>query len=218
MSNMLASQSHAYIVSGGDRESRQDYAERITREINTAEPSQQSAIRTIIESDGAITREAVRAAIRDVSMTAFGGAPRVIVLSDAHTLTPEAGNALLKILEEPPEGVTFILLVPTVARVMPTLRSRARLVSINQPTPSSANRAEAFIRAPIAGRLGIIAGLDGRPDQLEMARELLVCAQRFRLFVFAQWLLPSFVAVEKSGNAKLLLEASALRLGEAIDV
>jgi DNA polymerase III delta prime subunit len=156
--------------------------------------------------------------MRDVSMTAFGGAPRVIVLSDAHTLTPEAGNALLKILEEPPEGVTFILLVPTVARIMPTLRSRARLVSINQTSPTPVKRAEAFIRTPIAGRLAMIAGLDGRLDQLELARELLVCAQELKLLVFAQWLLPSFVAVEKSGNARLLLEASALRLGDVIDV
>lgn len=47
-----------------------------------------------------------------------------IVLLSYRTLTTEAQNALLKLFEEPPERVIFFLVVPSLASVIPTLRSR----------------------------------------------------------------------------------------------
>ncbi len=49
---------------------------------------------------------------------------RVVVIDDAHLMNAEAQNALLKSLEEPPEGVIFILLTPFVEKLLPTIRSR----------------------------------------------------------------------------------------------
>jgi DNA polymerase-3 subunit delta' len=49
---------------------------------------------------------------------------RVIVISDAHLMNEEAQNALLKSLEEPPEGVIFILTTPYPGILRETIRSR----------------------------------------------------------------------------------------------
>ncbi|MBZ0201028.1 MAG: hypothetical protein K8H86_14245 [Ignavibacteriaceae bacterium] len=53
---------------------------------------------------------------------------RVIIISDAHLMNEEAQNALLKNLEEPPEGVIFILTTPLPALLRETIRSRCWLV------------------------------------------------------------------------------------------
>lgn len=49
----------------------------------------------------------------------------IFIIRDAHTLTTEAQNSLLKILEEPPQGVYFFLLCETASSLLPTVRSRA---------------------------------------------------------------------------------------------
>lgn len=49
---------------------------------------------------------------------------RIILISDAHLMTEEAQNALLKNLEEPPEGVIFILTTSLPGLLRETIRSR----------------------------------------------------------------------------------------------
>jgi DNA polymerase-3 subunit delta' len=51
-----------------------------------------------------------------------------VIIKNADTLSEEAANSLLKILEEPPEGTVFILLVEMVTRVLPTIASRCQKV------------------------------------------------------------------------------------------
>ncbi len=50
---------------------------------------------------------------------------RMFIIDMAHTMTTEAQNALLKILEEPPAGVYFILLSQNANALLATVRSRA---------------------------------------------------------------------------------------------
>lgn len=54
---------------------------------------------------------------------------RVILVDQADLMNLQAGNALLKILEEPPPGSLFILIAPSAAHVMATIRSRCQIVS-----------------------------------------------------------------------------------------
>jgi len=51
----------------------------------------------------------------------------VVILDEAHMLTRNAFNSLLKTLEEPPAGVTFILLTTEPHKLIPTVRSRCQL-------------------------------------------------------------------------------------------
>lgn len=50
---------------------------------------------------------------------------KAYLISDAETMTAQAQNALLKILEEPPQNVYFFLLCQSASALLPTVRSRA---------------------------------------------------------------------------------------------
>lgn len=54
---------------------------------------------------------------------------RIILISDAHLMNDEAQNTLLKSLEEPPEGVIFILCTDKKDRLLETIRSRCWIVN-----------------------------------------------------------------------------------------
>lgn len=55
---------------------------------------------------------------------------RVTVLTDIQNMSEQAQNALLKIIEEPPRGAVFILTCDDRAKVLETVRSRCRLVTL----------------------------------------------------------------------------------------
>ncbi len=58
---------------------------------------------------------------------------RLVIIDEAHSMTIEAQNALLKLLEEPPEGTLFLLNVSYVQGLLPTIRSRSQQLRIRQP-------------------------------------------------------------------------------------
>lgn len=55
---------------------------------------------------------------------------RVFIIEDASRMNPQAQNALLKVLEEPPQNVIFILLVPSKTMLLDTIISRCVLLSL----------------------------------------------------------------------------------------
>lgn len=59
-------------------------------------------------------------------LSAAEGGWRVAIVDAADEMTPQAANALLKILEEPPEGAVLLLVCHQPARLLPTIRSRCR--------------------------------------------------------------------------------------------
>lgn len=80
-----------------------------------------------VDPDGtAIKIEQVRALCQSLALQPYEARVRVVVIADAHRLTAAAGNALLKILEEPPERTVLILTAPQTADVLPTIVSRCR--------------------------------------------------------------------------------------------
>lgn len=60
---------------------------------------------------------------------------RFIIIEDAHLMNDQAQNALLKNLEEPPEGIIFILLTTNKNKLLPTIQSRCWQVNF-EPLPS----------------------------------------------------------------------------------
>jgi DNA polymerase-3 subunit delta' len=72
---------------------------------------------------------------RDINDFARTGAVRssgrkYIIIERAETMTPEAANSLLKLLEEPPTGVIFFLLAERSQSVLATIRSRCQLIKL----------------------------------------------------------------------------------------
>ncbi len=70
----------------------------------------------------------IRSLCDTLAMKPFEAITRVILLTDAHALNLEAGNALLKLLEEPPNHTVFVLTAPQNSDLLPTIVSRCQLV------------------------------------------------------------------------------------------
>ncbi|HPD82453.1 MAG TPA: DNA polymerase III subunit delta' [Alphaproteobacteria bacterium] len=62
-------------------------------------------------------------------MTASNGGWRVVIIDDADTMNRNAQNAMLKILEEPPSNTLLILIVHRLGAMIPTIRSRCRVLN-----------------------------------------------------------------------------------------
>lgn len=80
----------------------------------------------VVEQDAASNRgiEEIRKLIRDVSYTPMTGKYRVYIIDEAHMITPDAFNALLKTLEEPPKTAIFILATTNEEKLPITIISR----------------------------------------------------------------------------------------------
>lgn len=64
-------------------------------------------------------------------MTSGEGGWRVVIINDADTMNRNAQNALLKILEEPPEHTVLILVTHRPGALIPTIRSRSRVFNFS---------------------------------------------------------------------------------------
>jgi DNA polymerase-3 subunit delta' len=74
--------------------------------------------------NGSIKIDQVREIVERVAYRPFEGRRRVVIINEADTLVPQAQNALLKTLEEPPSGSVFMLLTSKPDSLLATVRSR----------------------------------------------------------------------------------------------
>lgn len=75
----------------------------------------------------------VREVIRLAQFSPVQAKRKVCLIPRAETLTPEAANALLKILEEPPRDLAFVILAEHPNELLPTIVSRCRMIRIPPP-------------------------------------------------------------------------------------
>ncbi|GIF60857.1 DNA polymerase III subunit delta' [Asanoa iriomotensis] len=77
----------------------------------------------------------MRALVLRAASAPTGGRWQVVVIEDADRLTEQAGNALLKAIEEPPPRTVFLLCAPSTHPddISVTIRSRCRVVALRQP-------------------------------------------------------------------------------------
>jgi len=120
----------------------------------------------ISSSDGkAIGIEAVRELEHFLSLKIPGKKEiaRLVVIEDAHLLTLEAQNALLKQLEEPPADTVILLTVAHEQALLPTIRSRAQSLSVKKPnqTDLAAYFNDAANDSVVRQALAISGGLPG---------------------------------------------------------
>ena len=100
---------------------------------------------------------------------------RFIIIDEAQTMTPEAANSLLKILEEPPMRTTFILLVDNLSKVFPTIISRCQIVNftaLSRETISDILMDKGFKKENIVAVLPVAQGSVGRALELIEDEEL----------------------------------------------
>lgn len=82
-------------------------------------------------ASGDIKIDTVRQMRRDIYSTALSANGRCVIIKGGHKLNLPSANALLKVLEEPPENVLFILTAPSEAAVLATIRSRCAIYTIS---------------------------------------------------------------------------------------
>jgi DNA polymerase-3 subunit delta' len=115
---------------------------------DTASTSESKAEKTVSPTAKAKAKKRTRAsikvaAIRELEDFVFVGSHRqgrrVVLITDADAMNTIAANALLKILEEPPATVYFILITSNKDRLLPTLRSRCRQLAFSRPSAEVAS-------------------------------------------------------------------------------
>jgi DNA polymerase-3 subunit delta' len=83
----------------------------------------------------------VRAAMRIFQHAAGGNGWRIAIIDSADELNRNAANAFLKMLEEPPPRSLFLLIAHRPGRILPTIRSRCRLLMLEPLTEEEVIRA-----------------------------------------------------------------------------
>lgn len=93
------------------------------------EKNQHVDVHCIDESGSeSIKIEAIRTLQRDLSLRPYEGRRKVFIIDNAHNLTSEAANALLKILEEPPPDSLIILISSKISLLFKTIISRCQVL------------------------------------------------------------------------------------------
>lgn len=93
----------------------------------------------------------------------------VIVLS---SITSEAQNALLKLFEEPAEGVHFFVIVSSAEIFLPTLRSRLHILVQGPTLDKEETLADEFIKASYGKRLNLLKEIIENKDKEEALKLL----------------------------------------------
>src|ERR671910_544323 len=89
----------------------------------------------VLEMDAASNRgiDEIRDLRDRVNLAPTQGRMKVYIIDEVHMLTTEAFNALLKMLEEPPEHVVFVLATTEKHKVLPTIISRCQSFDFRRP-------------------------------------------------------------------------------------
>ena len=179
---------HAYLIIGPSQVGKKTLAIDIARLVNciSAEASERpcgkcrqcSRIETNLHADiravshldttgnsrrTGIGIDQVREIQREVVLKPYEGKYRVFIIEGAETFTQEASNALLKMLEEPPEDVIFILLAESVADYTETQTSDSLELALGEAPDRVKNLLESI---PESG--GILPTIFSRCQTVEL--------------------------------------------------
>ncbi|MGI9389631.1 MAG: DNA polymerase III subunit delta' [Boseongicola sp.] len=107
-----------------------------------------------------ITVEEVRKLGGFFGLSSADGGHRAVIIDSADELNVSAGNALLKVLEEPPRNTTFFLISHAPARLLPTIRSRCRELRLSALSQTHFERAlsQVDLEGEVSPALCSIAG------------------------------------------------------------
>jgi len=158
--------SHAYLFVGTRGTGKTTCAKILSRAVNCLDLKdgnpcnkcvsctgiEEGSILDVLELDAASNNSVdnVRALRDEAIYSPVSVKKRVYIVDEVHMLSLSAFNALLKILEEPPEHILFILATTELHKVPATIQSRCQMFSFKR-----------LSKGAIAGRLGVIAAGEG---------------------------------------------------------
>ena len=178
--------SHAYLFTGTRGTGKTSCAKILAKAVNCENPHDgnpcnccaacraidNGSCMDVQEIDAASNNgvDSVRALRDDAVYTPSEVKMRVYIIDEVHMLSISAFNALLKIIEEPPEHLLFILATTELHKIPATILSRCQRFSFRR-----------LSQEDIAGRLNYIAyeeGIDIEPDALQLLARLADGAMR----------------------------------------
>ncbi|OGZ04733.1 MAG: DNA polymerase III, subunit gamma and tau [Candidatus Lloydbacteria bacterium RIFCSPHIGHO2_01_FULL_41_20] len=120
---------HAYLFSGSRGTGKTSVARILAKTLGTTDND-------LVEIDAASNRgiDDIRELREAVRTNPFDSKYKVYIIDEAHMLTKEAFNALLKTLEEPPKHVIFILATTELDKLPETVISRCQQFSFKKPS------------------------------------------------------------------------------------
>ena len=173
--------SHAYLFVGTRGTGKTTCAKILSRAINCQDPIdgnpcnkcssclgiENGSILDVLELDAASNNgvDNIRALRDDAIYTPASVKKRVYILDEVHMLSTSAANALLKILEEPPEHLIFILATTELHKVPATIMSRCQRFAFKRISPGA-----------IIERLNVVAENEGLTLTGEAAEKLAALA------------------------------------------
>lgn len=116
----------------------------------------------VIEMDAASHNSVddIRELREKVAFAPVSGRSKVYILDEAHMLTPQAWNAFLKTLEEPPPGTIFVLATTEAQKVLPTVVDRCHRFDFGRPTVEQL--------VAVLQRVAAQEGIDIAPDAVAL--------------------------------------------------
>ena len=172
--------SHAYLFTGTRGTGKTTCAKILAKAVNCEQPEngdpccrcasclgiENGSFLDVMELDAASNNgvDHVRALRDEAVYSPANVRKRVYIIDEVHMLSTQAFNALLKIMEEPPEHLMFILATTELHKVPPTILSRCQRFSFKRILPSD-----------VAARLAYVAeqeGIELKRDGAELLARL----------------------------------------------
>ena len=216
--------SHAYLFTGTHGTGKTSCAKILAKAVNCLDPHDgnpcnccaacraidDGSCMDVLEIDAASNNgvDSVRVLRDDAIYTPSEVKMRVYIIDEVHMLSTAAFNALLKIIEEPPEHLLFILATTELNKVPATILSRCQRFSFRRLSPED-----------IAGRLNYIAyqeGVSVSPAALRLLSRLADGAMRDGVSLFDQCASASTGEVTEESVCQTLGLAGSRRTAELL--
>jgi DNA polymerase-3 subunit delta' len=139
LESFVASPSHAVIIQGPSGSGKGAVSRWLSQqllELGTKDFSSYPYGRVLEPKDGKpIGIEDIRGLDEFLSLKVPVDTPvnRIIIIENSDSMAHEAQNALLKTLEEPPQGTVLVLTASYAEGLLPTIRSRAQSITVQAP-------------------------------------------------------------------------------------
>ncbi|MGH7203347.1 MAG: hypothetical protein ACREHC_02810 [Candidatus Levyibacteriota bacterium] len=122
----------SFIIISKDKKKREEYSKAFTKEHHI-----HAFDITFLEKDTSDKKTTLSIGIEDIKqlqkkifLKPIKSKTKAIIIEDAQLLTPEAQNALLKVLEEPPAQTMILLNTTSKEALLPTILSRCQIVEL----------------------------------------------------------------------------------------
>ncbi|MBO5366939.1 MAG: DNA polymerase III subunit delta', partial [Peptococcaceae bacterium] len=168
---------HAYLFTGPEGVGKKKTALAMAQYLNCSHPNTEtlescehcpSCLQTVsgsqpdcilLEAEGSIKIEQIRTLLTKVSLRNYGSTYKIIIINDAHLMTEQAANCLLKTLEEPTGNTVFFLITSQVQNLPITILSRCQQIQFHALPSTLVQELLGTLYPAQQSRIGLVSAL-----------------------------------------------------------